>query len=241
MKRGLGGRSGRSRRGRGWQHGPWLWGALLAAFVALSALAAAAEPAGVPGEGSARPYRLAPGDVLQVGVWGHEDLEVQVPVRPDGSFSFPLVGDVPAAGRSVEDVRQDLEARLAAFVREPRVWVSLMAIGQVRVQVLGEVARPGVVEVPHGAHLLDAVAQAGGLTPGADAARVQLQRPAEAGGGSARVRLDLYLRAGDASGNPPLQGGETIVVPRRATYLDWSRLALIVSTVKVVYDLLQQR
>ena len=60
-------------------------------------------------------YRLGAEDVMQISVWKDEQLTREVVVRPDGMFSFPLVGDIQADDRTVEEIRVDLVKRLIKY------------------------------------------------------------------------------------------------------------------------------
>jgi polysaccharide export outer membrane protein len=82
-------------------------------------------------------YVIGDEDVLQISVWGNQDLNVQVPVRPDGMISFPLVGDVRAAGVSPHELKIELENKLAKFIKAPTVSVIVTAVNSFKVYILG--------------------------------------------------------------------------------------------------------
>src|SRR5258708_12659426 len=67
---------------------------------------------------SALGYRIGPGDMLKVVVWKHDELSTQVAVRPDGAISLPLVGDVPATGRSAPEIAADVQGQLHRFYHD---------------------------------------------------------------------------------------------------------------------------
>ncbi len=83
-------------------------------------------------------YVIGDEDVLQISVWGNQDLNVQVPVRPDGMISFPLVGDIRAAGVSPQELKTELENKLTKFIKAPTVSVIVTAVNSFKVYVLGE-------------------------------------------------------------------------------------------------------
>jgi len=83
-------------------------------------------------------YVIGDEDVLQISVWGNQELNVQVPVRPDGMISFPLVGDVRAAGVSPQELKIELENKLTKFVKAPTVSVIVTAVNSYKVYILGE-------------------------------------------------------------------------------------------------------
>ena len=78
-----------------------------------------------------------------VSVWKEQDLMSEVLVRPDGGMSFPLVGDVRASGRTVDELRELVDERLSKFIPDPSVTIAVKQIGGNRVYVLGKVNRPG--------------------------------------------------------------------------------------------------
>ena len=110
-------------------------------------------------------YLLGPEDIVKISVWKDEHLTQEVVVRPDGMISFPLVGDIPAAGRTIEDVRLELVKRLNKFVPNPHVSVLATKILSYKIYVIGRVNKPGEFLVGHYTDVLQALSLAGGLTP----------------------------------------------------------------------------
>lgn len=158
-------------------------------------------------------YLLGPEDVLKISVWRDEQLTQEVVVRPDGMISFPLVGDLVAAGRTVEDVRQDLIKRLNKFVPNPHVTVLLTKIMSNKIYVTGRVARPGEFLVGHYTDVLQALSLAGGLTPFAKENDIKVIRREN---GEQKVFLFRYgdVRHGrNLEQNIVLQRGDVVVVP----------------------------
>src|SRR5687767_8416457 len=88
-------------------------------------------------------YTVKPGDLLSISVWKEPDLQKQTLVRPDGSFSFPLVGEVDAKGKTVADLNKTLSQRLTKFISDPVVTVSIQEIKGNKIYVIGQVNRPG--------------------------------------------------------------------------------------------------
>lgn len=154
-------------------------------------------------------YILGPGDVLEISVWGYQDLTRQVAVRPDGKISVPLVGSVTAAGLSVDRLAQVLTRSYAEYIRNPQVTVIVKEFRKITASVIGQVARPGTYTLRPGVRLLDLLSLAGGVTEAAALKESRLIRP---GASPQLVDLDRLL-AGDQSMNIALQGGETLVVP----------------------------
>src|SRR5689334_2706138 len=105
---------------------------LLACIVSFSGAVPAAES-----------YHLQAGDILEISVWKESDLQREVLIRPDGSFTFPLAGEVDARGKTVDNVRSILVERLQRFVPSPAVTVAVKTIGGNRIYVLGKVVHAG--------------------------------------------------------------------------------------------------
>jgi polysaccharide export outer membrane protein len=126
-------------------------------------------------------YRIGPEDVLQISVWREESLDREVLVRPDGGLSFPLAGDVQAAGKTVDELQIELTQRIGKFISEPVVTVSVNTVAGYRVYILGQVKNPGQFVIGRYVDVLQALTLAGGLTPFADEDGIKIVRR-EAGG-----------------------------------------------------------
>jgi len=195
-----------------------IFGALLAATVATGAFAQST-------------YQIRSGDSLQVEVIEDPSLNRTVLVLPDGSINFPLVGTIPAAGRSINEVRTDLASALASnFAAAPNVFVGVgtlatvtpRAVGAaatISVYAMGEVASPGKADVTPGTTILQFIAQAGGFTRFAAQKRIQLRR-IDKKSGAEKVYLFNYDRIGVAgiAGSSRLQSGDVVVVPQRKLF-----------------------
>lgn len=166
-------------------------------------------------------YRIGVDDLVQVSVWRNPELGITVPVRPDGRISVPLVGDVAAGGRTPDEVAEEIEQKLAQFVREPQVAVILTELRSheylSRVRVTGAVRQPVSVPFRPGMTVLDAVLAAGGLTEFAAADRSELYRRTGEGEATSmhKVRLDRILNHGDLATNYTVAPGDVITVPER--------------------------
>lgn len=115
-----------------------------------------------PEEVTAETYRLRPGDQLDIVVWKHADLNQKERVREDGSFPFPLIGEVPAAGWTVREVEKEIQERLAKdYIVNPQVTARL---SDARFTVLGEVTNPGSFVARGQIDVLAALSSAGGAT-----------------------------------------------------------------------------
>lgn len=158
-------------------------------------------------------YLLGPEDVVKISVWKDEQLTQETVVRPDGMISFPLVGDVPAAGRTVEDLRADLAKRLSRFIPTAHVSVTTMKIQSYRIYVLGRVNKPGDFLVGHYTDVLQALSLAGGLTPFAAENDIKIVRRENGTQKTYRFRYGDVRNGTALTQNIVLRRGDVVVVP----------------------------
>ena len=92
----------------------------------------------------ANPYTVLPGDLLQVSVWKEPDLQMDVLVRPDSAFSFPLAGDISTKGLSVVELQEELTTRLSRYISSPVVTVLVKEVLGNKVYVIGQVNKPAL-------------------------------------------------------------------------------------------------
>ena len=174
-------------------------------------LGLAQEPGSpAPSEGA---YRINPGDVLDVSVWGEEDLQRQVLVLPDGMITFPLVGEFEAAGRSTREVEQAIAGRLDRFIPDAVVTVAVANAAGNQIYVLGEVNRPGQLPITRPLDVMQALSLAGGLTAYASQNKIKVLRR------EGEEQVIHPFRYGDVKDgdsletNIRLQAGDVIIVP----------------------------
>ena len=158
-------------------------------------------------------FTLGPGDVLDVSVWKDEALTREVLIRPDGKFSFPLAGEVMAAGRSVEDVRGELEERLRKYVPDSPVTVVLTQLQSNQIYVVGKVIRSGMYSVPGEITVVQALALAGGLDRFADKDDIYVLRQTAEGQEALSFDYSELSKGEELSSNIFLKPGDTVVVP----------------------------
>jgi polysaccharide biosynthesis/export protein len=158
-------------------------------------------------------YVIGPEDMLQVSVWKNEAMSRTLPVRPDGKISLPLLHDVQAAGLTPLQLRDKLAAALAEFMPNPEVSVTVMEVKSYRVSVLGEVQKPGVLQLKAPTTVLEALALAGGFKDFASPSKIVIFRKDDRGQ-TQRLRFN-YNRAVGSAGeeNVPLKSGDVVVVP----------------------------
>lgn len=176
----------------------------LGLFVALIQSAAADAPAR---------YRIQPGDVLMVSVWKEQDMLSEVLVRPDGGLSFPLAGEIDAAGRTVEEIRQAIDERLQKYIPNAVVTVAVKLIGGNRVYVIGKVNRPGEFSFTRQIDVMQALSLAGGTTSFAALNDIRILRREHGKQRSIEFRYADVESGRRLEQNILLQSGDTVVVP----------------------------
>ena len=136
-----------------------------------------------------------------------------LPVRPDGKISMPLLDDIQAAGLTPLQLRDKIAAALAEFMPNPEVAVGVVEVRSYRVSVLGEVQKPGVLQLKAPTTVLEALALAGGFRDFASPSKIIIFRK-DAQGQTQRLRFN-YNRAVGSAGedNVSLRSGDVIVVP----------------------------
>jgi len=167
----------------------------------------------LPGASSEDGYGLQPGDIIRVNVWREQGLDQGVLVRPDGGISFPLAGDLPAEGKTIEEVTKSIADQLREFIPNPVVTVSLEQNDGNRIYVMGRVNGPGVFLINRPVDIMQALAMAGGLTPFANKDEIKVLR--RENGAQRTIPFDYKaVEKGTAlKQNILLQAGDTIVVP----------------------------
>ena len=189
---------------------------VIVAGLCLGFAAACSTPAPPPAEFQSRPvegtYVIGSADQIRVSVWKNPELSVDVPVRPDGKISVPLLDDVQAAGLTAKELKEVITTELTEYVANPDVTVIVLQTGSKRVSVVGEVVRPGPVGMASELRVLDALSVAGGFAPFADRGDIRVFRIVDGVEREYRFDYDAFI-AGRAPGtNIILHPGDTIVV-----------------------------
>jgi polysaccharide export outer membrane protein len=162
-----------------------------------------------------QPYVIGVGDALHVGVWQEKDLSADVNVRPDGTVTLPLVGEVRAAGRTTAQLRDDVRQRLLQYVKTAIVTVAVTTVASYRFTVAGNVAQTGIFNPAYYVTVSEAIAMAGGPNEYADADSVVIIR-ADPGGGKLRripVDYEAILEGDRPDQNIVILAGDTVFVP----------------------------
>lgn len=160
-------------------------------------------------------YRIGAQDLIEVSVFQVEDLNRAVRVNTNGQISLPLIGNVQAGGRTVEELEQEIAARLTeSYLQNPQVTVFVKEFTSQRVTVEGEVKKPGIYPITGKTSLLQAIAQAEGVTDLANLDGVVVFRTIDQKKMAAVFSL-RQIRAGEAP-DPQIYGDDIVVVDTSA-------------------------
>ncbi len=162
-------------------------------------------------------YKIGPGDTLDIFVWRNADVSSKdIPVRPDGRISAPLVDSLMASGKTPSQLADDIEIILAEYIRDPLVTVTIKQVhGGVDqlIRVIGEVTTPTSIPYSRNMSVLDVMLAAGGMTEFADGNKATLVRGEGTGRTQINVRLDDLLKGGNVNANTSVQPGDILIVP----------------------------
>lgn len=160
-------------------------------------------------------YVIGPSDVVRISVWHNPDLSGEAIVRPDGTITMPLVGDLRAAGRTPGQIRAEITQRLGAFIKDESaiVTVAVATINSYRFTVSGNVEKPGTFTATHFVTVSEAIALAGGANRFAEAEASIIIRSDDKG--TRRIPVDYpgILAGTRAQQDLPLLAGDTLYVP----------------------------
>ncbi len=158
-------------------------------------------------------YLINPGDLLEVSVWKELDLQRTVLIRPDGAFSFPLSGDIIAEGRTVGDIRAELESRLATYIPNLVVTVTVAEIRGNKIFVIGQVKNPGEFVMNPRVDVMQALSIAGGTTPFAQLNNIRILRRRDGVQTIREFRYSDIIKGQNLSQNILLEVGDVVLVP----------------------------
>ena len=161
-------------------------------------------------------YVVGPADQLRINVWRDSELSLELRVRPDGTITLPLVGDIKAAGRTPSQIRDEVTSELAKYVKSDaaKVTVAVVAVNSYKFSVAGNVEHPGLFSSPYFVTVLEAMAMAGGPNRFAAADRSVIVRT-YAPGSTRQIPIDYEtLKNGERpEQNIVVLAGDTIYVP----------------------------
>ena len=158
-------------------------------------------------------YTVKPGDTLEIAVWKEPDLQRTVLVRPDGAFSFPLVGEVDARGKTVPELNKTVSERLTRYISDAVVTVSVQEIRGNKIFVLGQVNKPGEFIVNPSVNIMQALSMAGGMTPFAATNDIIVLRGQGSQQKAMAFRYNDVIRGRSLDTNIELLSGDIVVVP----------------------------
>jgi polysaccharide export outer membrane protein len=158
-------------------------------------------------------YKLHAGDSITVSVWKELELQRKVIIRPDGRFSFPLAGEVQAAGRSADEVRVDIESQLKKYIPEAVVAVMVEDVSGNRVYVIGQVNKPGMYVMNPQLTVIQALSLAGGSTPFAKLDNISVIRGTGTSQKTMPFRYDQVVDGKSLQQNIALESGDVVLVP----------------------------
>jgi len=157
---------------------------------------------------------IKPGDALQIFVTGNEELNQTVVVSPDGTIDFPALQGFPVDGISLQKFQEILIAQLSRHMENiPLVLVRFSENYPIRLTILGQVVRPGLITIPNTSTLQGAIAAAGGFIPGAQLAKIKIIRNEGGENTTHAVNMEKFYQEGDPSTLPLLKDSDTIIIP----------------------------
>jgi polysaccharide biosynthesis/export protein len=158
-------------------------------------------------------YVIGPGDVLQIFVWKEPELTRDVTVRVDGKITVPLLGDLPAAGRTPQQLGTELGKALGRFLSSPQVTLGVAQANSSRFYVMGQVNTPGVFPLAGRVTVLQGLALAGGLREFAKTDSIQIVRQSQGLQSFLPVNYKKLEDGRDITQNVLLRPGDTVLVP----------------------------
>ena len=179
------------------------------AVMMLAGAAMAQEKPVMPG----MDYIIGPGDVLDISVWKVEELTKMVTVLPDGKIAFPLVKQVMAAGKTVDQLSREMEKKLTRFVPDLNLSIMVHQVNSMMIYVIGRVNNPGRFILNSNIDVLQALTLAGGLNPFAEGGKIKIFRRQPNGTEIIRFDYDDVVKGKDLGQNITLERGDVIVVP----------------------------
>jgi polysaccharide export outer membrane protein len=175
-------------------------------------------------------YLLGPEDVIEIIVWGHDDLTRRIPVSLDGTITFPMIGEVKAIGKSTQDLEKEMAEKLGdGYLVNPQITISVKEYKSQKVFVMGQVEKQGIYPITQENKLLFFLSQAGGPStdkekaPGEEVIIIRPKNPVswgmtlEEAAQKKETIIKVNLKdalAGDPKHNITIQNGDSIIVPR---------------------------
>jgi polysaccharide export outer membrane protein len=159
-----------------------------------------------------KPYVLGCGDKLMVTVWRHEEASTDAVIMPDGKISLPLVGEVAAAGLTVDELKDELNRKYNEYITEPHITITVKETNSLKIYVLGEVTKPGEYKLNSSTDVLQVLSLAGGFTIYANRSNIKIIRKE----GDKKIKINFnynqVVKGNNLAQNIPLKPGDVIVV-----------------------------
>ena len=175
-------------------------------------------------------FILGPGDKIEIMVYRHDDLKLTVQIDPSGKITYPLIGDIQAAGLSIFQLRDRIRDSLSEYIINPQVSVTVVSVQSQKVIVLGEVKNPGLFALEGPMNALEAISRAGGFGSDAKQNSVLLIRGGMEKPDLIKLNLKDALYGNDLTQNVYLQNRDILYIP--ATFIaDVSRFFDHLSTI----------
>jgi polysaccharide export outer membrane protein len=166
-------------------------------------------------------YVLAPGDQIEITIFGEPDLTRTVAIKPDGVIALPLVDQVKASGKTAAQLETELTRLYSKYLRKPSISIIVRQFRMDRVYVMGEVSRPGRYDLTDDMTVLDALTLAGGPTDKGNLDSLQVGRMENGKSKTIPIKGDKLIRGQDGGKNLRLQNGDLVFIPRRGlNFLD---------------------
>ncbi len=158
-------------------------------------------------------YRIGPGDVLDISVWKDETLTRSVVVLPDGKISFPLIGEIAASGKTVAQLKKEIESKLIKYVPDVTLSLEVRQVNSMLIYVIGRVNNPGRFPLNVNVNVLQALSMAGGLTPFAKKDKIRIFRQEGEKTNIFKFQYDDVVEGKSLEQNIILKRGDVVVVP----------------------------
>ena len=185
-------------------------------------------------------YKIEPGDVLEIIVFGEEELSREVIVMRNGNISFPLIGEVKISGYTLKEAEEVIREKLKSYFTHPVVSIIIKSPTSPSISVFGEVLRPGAIPYQRGLRLTDYIALAGGPTPDANLKKVKVVKFALEKPVSITLNVDKIIKKGIIEENIELKSGDLVYVPKKFK-INWgivlNTLSLAVSVLNLYITL----
>ncbi len=195
---------------------------LIASIASCAAWLVAAAPAGA-GQAAPQPapvsvdvpvdYTIGPADILGVVFWRETEMSGDVTVRPDGKISLPVIGEVAAAGLAPMQLQERLRTAASKFITDPNVVVVVRTINSRRIFVTGMVTNPGGQSLVGPLTVMQAIAQAGGVTEYANSKKITILRMEDGQSQVLKFNYKDVAQGKNIEQNIVLKPGDTVVVP----------------------------